>query len=101
MVLWGQVFTFHFCLSFVAQDVEDLEENEGEDLCNCEFSLAYGARCPTTSTLLSAPVAAVCGLSSVSTALRPLITTPQRCAPLHACFYTSWPMLCDLLSFPT
>jgi hypothetical protein len=31
------------CLKEIAsKEKEDLEENEGEDLCNCEFSLAYG-----------------------------------------------------------
>lgn len=37
------------CVKEIAsKEVEDLEENEGEDLCNCEFSLAYGAP-PTRS----------------------------------------------------
>ena len=28
---------------------EELEDNEGEDLCNAEFSLAYGAASPSHS----------------------------------------------------
>ena len=31
---------------------EELEDNEGEDLCNAEFSLAYGARRPPPPALL-------------------------------------------------
>lgn len=43
------------CVKEIAsKEVEDLEENEGEDLCNCEFSLAYGAPVSLLSTCRSA-----------------------------------------------
>lgn len=32
--------------------VEELEDNEGEDLCNCEFSLAYGGKILLSNTRL-------------------------------------------------
>jgi elongation factor 3 len=41
------------CLKEIAsKEVEDLEENEGEDLCNCEFSLAYGGKILLSNTRL-------------------------------------------------
>jgi hypothetical protein len=44
------------CLKEIAsKEKEDLEENEGEDLCNCEFSLAYGVS-PLLHCLVQAPV---------------------------------------------
>jgi hypothetical protein len=38
----NEVFLQRCLKEIAAKEKEDLEENEGEDLCNCEFSLAYG-----------------------------------------------------------
>ena len=38
----SEVFLQRCLKEIAAKEKEDLEENEGEDLCNCEFSLAYG-----------------------------------------------------------
>lgn len=41
------------CVREIAsKDVEELEDNEGEDLCNCEFSLAYGGKILLSNTRL-------------------------------------------------
>ena len=39
----GEVFLSRCVKEIASKAVEELEDNEGEDLCNCEFSLAYGA----------------------------------------------------------
>ena len=35
-----------------ALDAEDIEEETEDELCNCEFSLAYGGRILLTNTVL-------------------------------------------------
>jgi elongation factor 3 len=40
----SEVFLARCIKEIATKDVEELEDNEGEDLCNCEFSLAYGAK---------------------------------------------------------
>lgn len=39
----SEVFLSRCVKEIASKAQEDLEDNEGEDLCNCEFSLAYGA----------------------------------------------------------
>ena len=49
---------------------EELEDNEGEDLCNAEFSLAYGAPIPQCSRGTTDPEPGVFPLWHYACALR-------------------------------
>jgi elongation factor 3 len=48
----NEVFLQRCLKEIAAKEKEDLEENEGEDLCNCEFSLAYGGKILLSNTRL-------------------------------------------------
>ena len=47
------------------------DEEEGEDLCNCQFSLAYGAKILLNTAPLSSPVFVV----------KTVLESPPSCVP--------------------